>query len=132
MATSFAAYRRWRGFAGRAETIVLPTDGFLGVAALFGPLWALGRRCWRAAAILGAGWLIAGLLAYAVGPEGVPVIWFVVAMWGGVVARGLEADSLADQGWRLQDIVMADGREMAESKLIAADALASDSVERRW
>lgn len=132
MATSFAAYRRWRGFAGRAETIVLPTDGFHGFAALFGPFWALARRCWRAAAILSAGWTVAGVLAYAVGPEGVPVVWFVVAMWGGLVARGLEADSLADQGWRLHDVVMADGREMAESKLIAADAQAYADVERRW
>jgi len=132
MATSFAAYRRWRGFAGRAETIVLPTDGFLGVAAVLGPFWALARGRWRAAAVLGAGWAVAGFLAYAVGPEGVPIIWFVVAMWGGAVARGLEAESLADQGWRLQDIVLADGREMAEAKLIAADVETSADVERRW
>lgn len=132
MATSYAAYRRWRGFDGQAETIVLPTDGFLGVAALFGPLWALALRRWRAAAILGAGWAVAGMLAAVVGPAGAPLIWFVVAMWAGFVARGLEADSLTDQGWRVDGVVLADGRDVAEARLIAADARERDDVERRW
>lgn len=132
MANSYAAYRRWRGFGGQAETLVLPSDGFHGGAALFGPLWALTMRRWRAAAVLAAGWAVAALLAFFVGPEGTPLIWFVVAMWAGFVARGLEAESLADQGWLLEDVALADSRDLAEAKLIRADARARDDVERRW
>lgn len=127
----YAAYRRWRGLDGQAETMVIP-DRFHWGAAIFGPFWALFRGHWRAAAILGAGWAVAGLLAFAAGPLGAPTIWLIAAWWTGASARQLESLWLDDAGWRLDGLVVADGLDAAEARLIGDDAARLGGAERRW
>lgn len=131
MATAYVAYRRWRGLDGRAETLVLP-DGFVWGAAVFGPLWGVAFGRWRAAAMLGVGWAFAGLLAAAAGPVGASFIWLLIAYWSGSAARGLEALWLGDQGWRLENVTIARNLDVAEARLIRADAARADQAERRW
>lgn len=131
MTAAFAAYRRWRGLDGRADTMVLASK-FVWTAAAFGPLWALARGRWRAAAALGVGWTVAFALGMAAGPLGWGVIWLVAAVWAGATARELEALWLDDQDWRLEDLAVADNQVEAESRLIAADAARAPDVERRW
>jgi|GEM_PF-3062539 len=131
MARSFAAYRRWRGLNGRAETMVVG-DGFVWGAAMFGPIWAMAFGRWRAAAALGAGWATAGVLAYAAGPVGASFIWLLVAYWSGLCARGLEALWLGDQSWRLFDVTAAANLEAAEIAIIRVDAAEAEAAERRW
>ncbi len=131
MARSFAAYRRWRGLDGRAETLIVP-DGFVWGAAMFGPLWAMIFGRWRTAAALGVGWAIAAALSFVSGPVGAAVIGPLTSYWSGLVARGLEELWLADQGWRLEDVTVAQSLELAEANLIRADAAVAEAVERRW
>jgi len=131
MATSYAAYRRWRGLGGQAETLVVP-DGFVWGAAMFGPIWGMVFGRWRAAAALGAGWAVAGVLAAAAGPIGASFIWLLVAYWSGLVARGLEELWLDDQDWRLSDVAIARDMETAEAMMIGRDAAVAADPERRW
>ena len=131
MASSYAAYRRWRGAGGRAETMVV-SDKFVWGAMMFGPLWAVASGRWRAAAMLGVGWSFAAVFAMAAGPVGASFIWLLIAYWSGAVARDLEALWLSDQGWRLHNVAVARDRADAEARMIAADAARAEGVERRW
>lgn len=128
---SYAAYRRWRGMGGQAETMIL-SDGFSWGAALFGPAWALFYGRWRTAAVLALGWAVAGVLAAAAGPAGGGAILLLAAIWSGAVARGLSEFWAGDQDWRLQDVVIAADFDAAEAALIRADAARADDAERRW
>ena len=107
-------------------------DGFVWGAAMFGPIWGMVFGRWRAAAALGAGWAVAGVLAYAAGPVGASFIWLLAAYWSGLTARGLEALWLDDRGWRLLDVTVARDGDSAEIALIHADAIGADTAERRW
>ena len=131
MARAYAAYRRWSGADGRAETMIV-SDGFVWGAAMFGPLWAIVFGRWRAAAFLGAGWTLAGFFAWAAGPVGASIIWPLTAYWSGLVARGLEALYLDDQGWRLEALAVARDADAAEARLVRRDAERADGAERRW
>ena len=128
---SFASYRRWQGLGGQAETLVIP-DGFVWGAAVLGPIWAMMYGRWRAAAALGGGWAVAGLLSMMADPAGSALISLIVAYWAGMSARGLESLWLSDQGWRLEGLTVAHTIDQAESILIHADAKRADAVERRW
>lgn len=108
------------------------SDGFVWGAAMFGPLWAIAFGRWRAAAFLGAGWTIAGFLAFAAGPVGASIIWPLTAYWSGLVARGLEELFLGDLGWRLDGLAVARDGDFAEAEFIRRDAEARAEAERRW
>lgn len=129
---AFTAYRRWLGVGGKAETMVI-RDGFAWGACLFGPLWALLRRRWAAAAVLAAGWFVAAMLG---GLAGDPAIagglWLIAVLWAGFSARDLEAWSMETQGWLLTDAVLAPSLDEAEARMIAADDARTPDVERRW
>lgn len=129
---AFTAYRRWLGVGGRAETLVI-RDGFAWGAFLFGPLWALLRRRWAAAAALAAGWFVAGILASLSGNPAVGLgLWLIAALWAGFSARDLEAWAVETQGWLLADAVLAQNLDEAEVRMIAADDVRTADVERRW
>lgn len=106
--------------------------GFAWGAAAFGPVWALVLGRWRAALVLSVGWIVAGLLAMAAGPLGAGAIWPIVAVWSGLVGRGLSELWLEDRGWRLDAIAVARDFDAAEAALILADAERAQGVERRW
>ncbi len=131
MTRTFSAYRRWRGLDGAAETMVID-DGFSWGAMLFGPIWAIVRFRWRAAAALGLGWAIGAILAAAAGPAAGGLVWVIVAYWSGASARNFEALWLDEDGWRLDNVAVARDRDLAEAMLIEADAVRADGVERRW
>lgn len=129
---AYTAYRRWLGGNGRAETQVI-RDGFVWGAFLFGPLWAVARARWMAAAALAAGWLVAGVLASFAGePSAAAGFWLIAALWSGFSARDLEAWSLENQGWSTADVVLAPSLVEAEARMIASDAARTADVERRW
>ena len=129
---AYTAYRRWLGGNGRAETQVI-RDGFVWGTFLFGPLWALARARWMAAAALAAGWLVAGILAGLAGePSAAAGFWLIAALWIGFSARDLEAWSLENQGWSTADVVLAPSLVEAEARMIASDAARTADVERRW
>jgi hypothetical protein len=129
---AYTAYRRWIGGNGRAETQVI-RDGFVWGAFLFGPLWAVVRVRWMAAAALAAGWLVAGILAGLVGaPSAAVEFWLIASLWSGFSARDLEALSLESQGWNTADVVLAPSLVEAEARMIASDAARTTDVERRW
>ena len=129
---AYTAYRRWLGANGRAETQVI-RDGFVWGAFLFGPLWAVARARWMAAAALAAGWLVAGVLAGLAGaPSAAVGFWLIAALWSGFSARDLEAWSLENQGWSTADVVLAPSLVEAEARMIASDAARTADVERRW
>ena len=128
----YSAYRRWLGANGRAETQVI-RDGFVWGAFLFGPLWAVARARWMAAAALAAGWLVAGILASLAGePSAAPGFWLIAALWSGFSGRDLETSSLENQGWNTADVVLALSLVEAEARMIASDAARTADVERRW
>ena len=129
---AYTAYRRLLGANGRAETQVI-RDGFVWGAFLFGPLWAVARARWMAAAALAAGWLVAGVLAGLAGePPAAAGFWLIAALWSGFSARDLEAWSLESQGWSTADVVLAPSLVEAEARMIASDAARTADVERRW
>jgi anti-sigma factor RsiW len=129
---AYTAYRRWLGGSGRAETQVI-RDGFVWGAFLFGPLWAVVRIRWIAAATLAAGWLVVGILAGLAGTSSPAVaFWLIAALWSGFSARDLEAWSLEKQGWTTAEVILAPSLVEAEARMIASDASRTKDVERRW
>ena len=130
---AYTAYRRWLGANGRAETQVI-RDGFVWGAFLFGPLWAVARARWMAAAALAAGWLVAGILAGLAG-EPSAAAWVLAdrSALERILRPGtLEASSLENQGWSTADVVLAPSLVEAEARMIASDAARTADVERRW
>lgn len=131
MTQTYAAYRRWRGHDGLAETMVV-SDGFVWGAAMFGPIWAIAWGRWRTAAVLGVGWTLASGFAVLVGPLWSGLIWLLIAYWSGLTARGWESLWMHERDWRLIDVVVARGLDAAEARLIESDANRAEAAERRW
>jgi hypothetical protein len=126
-----------RDLAERADAFEMVSSGFGWGAAVFGPLWLLVHRLWRAL----AGYLIIGfgieLLAMAtrIGGPMHAGLWLLLSVGLGLMAPGLLRTGLERRGYREVAIVSGRDREECEHRFLqsffpAGEPSATDTTVR--
>lgn len=105
--------------------------GFVWPAFLFGPLWLIARRLWRALAL----WIVAAALigaASATGflnPGAAFWLYLLIALYLGIEGRAVEAAALTRRGQPLADVVCAADSSDAERTFFARAANLTEAAQ---